>query len=282
MTYVHVSRLPAHVAIVMDGNGRWAQQQGKPRPEGHRVGAKAVRRIVRLCRRLGVPSLTLYAFSEQNWDRPRFEVDALMGLLHEFLVSERDEILHNSIRLRSIGDEDRLPPFVRNVLTPLCEHSANNKGMTLTLALSYGGREELAHAARALAEQVSQGTLNPEDINEQQLEKHLPSMVPGPVDLLIRTGGEQRISNFLLWGTAYAELFFTPSLWPDYTEADFMEAIAAFQHRERRYGLVQGQQPAHSTATPEGSSTSQGADTPQERSTETNHPALELIRGALA
>jgi undecaprenyl diphosphate synthase len=222
----------------MDGNGRWAQQHGRPRTEGHRRGSDAVRRTVRAARRLGVDALTLYAFSEQNWDRPRDEVDALMELLTEFLISERDEILDHRIRLRSIGRTDRLPEHVQRVLHPLLDASAPHAGMTLTLALSYGGREEMADAARALAERVAAGELEPAAITEATLEAALPSMHVGPVDLLIRTGGEQRISNFLLWGAAYAELVFLPRFWPEFQEADLYEAIAAFQRRDRRFGRV--------------------------------------------
>ncbi len=222
----------------MDGNGRWAQQLGRPRPEGHRRGSDAVRRTVRACRRLGIDALTLYAFSEQNWDRPREEVDALMGLLREFLESERAEILDNAIRLRAVGRIERLPPSVRGVLDPLMEESASNRGMTLTLALSYGGREEIADAARALAQRAAAGDLDAATVDETTLAAEMPSMRVGPVDLLIRTGGEQRISNFLLWGAAYAELYFSPALWPDYDERDLYEAIAAYQARDRRFGRV--------------------------------------------
>ncbi|MEZ4254298.1 MAG: polyprenyl diphosphate synthase [Polyangiales bacterium] len=233
---VEVGRLPEHIAIVMDGNGRWANRLGMPRTDGHRRGSDAVRTVTRACRRLGVRALTLYAFSEQNWDRPPREVDALMALLREFLVSERDEILDNGIRLRGVGRIDRLPPIVREVLDPLAEESRNNTNMTLSLALSYGGREEIADAARVLAKEVAAGRLAPEKVTEAALAAEMPSMDVGPVDLLIRTGGEQRISNFLLWGAAYAELFFSPTLWPDYEARDLYEAIHAYQRRERRFG----------------------------------------------
>jgi len=241
VSLVDLRRLPDHIAIIMDGNGRWAQQAGRPRTDGHRRGSDAVRSTVRACRRLGIRALSLFAFSEQNWDRPQHEVAALMELLREFLVSERDEILDNHIRLRSVGRVERLPDSVRRVLEPLLEESADHEGMTLTLALSYGGREELADAARSIAERVAEGTLDPATINEGMLERALPSMATGPVDLLIRTGGEQRISNFLLWGAAYAELYFTDRFWPDFAERDLFDAIAVYQHRERRFGLVSGQ-----------------------------------------
>lgn len=238
MVLIDVSRVPKHIAIIMDGNGRWAQLLGRPRPEGHRAGSAAVRRTVRAARRLGVRALTLYAFSEQNWERPQAEVDGLMGLLEEFLVREQDEILSHRIQLRAIGDLDRLPAAVRRVLDPLRDASDAQAGMVLTLALSYGGREEMLAATRALAGRVAEGTLDPARIDLATLEEALPSMRVGPVDLLIRTGGEQRISNFLLWGAAYAELSFSDRLWPDFTEQDLYAAIASFQSRDRRFGRV--------------------------------------------
>ncbi len=238
MPLVDVTRLPAHIAIVMDGNGRWAKRLGRPRPEGHRKGSDAVRTVTRACRRLGVSALTLYAFSEQNWDRPPSEVEALMGLLREFLETERSEILDNNIRLRAVGRIERLPRTVREVLDPLAEESKNNTGMTLSLALSYGGREEIADAARALGAAVAAGTLPATEIDEAKLAACMPSMDVGAVDLLVRTGGEQRISNFLLWGAAYAELYFSPTLWPEYGTEDLYQAIFAYQQRERRFGRV--------------------------------------------
>ena len=238
MSLVDVSRLPAHVAIVMDGNGRWAQQLGHPRTYGHRVGSDAVRRIVRASRRLGLSALTLYAFSEQNWARPPSEVEALMDLLREFLLSEREDLLANDIRLRGVGRIERLPSRVREVLERITEETKNNRTMTLSLALSYGGREEIADAARRLAERAVSGALSPARIDEAALEAELPSMSVGAVDLLVRTGGEQRISNFMLWGAAYAELYFSPALWPDWVEADLYEAITAYQQRDRRFGKV--------------------------------------------
>jgi undecaprenyl diphosphate synthase len=235
---VDVSRLPEHVAIVMDGNGRWAQGRGCSRPAGHEEGAKAVRRVVRLARRLGIRGLTLYAFSEQNWARPAEEIEALMALLREFLVSERQEMLDTGIRLQPVGRIDKLPSSVREILDPLWEESAHLDGMVLTLCLSYGGREEIVDAARQLATEAADGQIDPESIDQQGFESRLPSMHLGPADLLIRTGGEQRLSNFLLWAAAYAELYFSPKLWPEYDEADFCEALAAYQKRERRFGQV--------------------------------------------
>src|SRR4051812_48257734 len=192
MNLVDATNLPRHIGIIMDGNGRWAESRGEPREAGHKAGSAAVRRIVRLCRRLGIDGLTLYAFSEQNWARPAGEVDALMGLLREFLVAERGEILENDIRLVAIGDLGRLPEFVREVLDPLRASSANNIKMTLALALSYGGREEIACAARELAQEAAAGKLDPATIDVATLCARLPSLSVGDPDLIIRTGGEFR------------------------------------------------------------------------------------------
>jgi undecaprenyl diphosphate synthase len=235
---IDLTRLPRHIAIIMDGNGRWAERRGMLRPIGHREGSEAVRRTTRASRRLGIDALTLFAFSEQNWERPQFEVDALMELLREFLISERDELMENSIRLRAVGRIDRLPPRVRDVLDRISEETAKNDKMTLTLALSYGGREEIADAARALAERVARGELEASAIDEHLMNSMMPSVDVGQVDLLIRTGGERRISNFLLWGAAYAELYFSDRLWPEYGEEDLHAAIAEFQTRNRRFGRV--------------------------------------------
>jgi undecaprenyl diphosphate synthase len=238
MVYVDARNLPTHIGIIMDGNGRWAQLRGQERVDGHREGSRAVRRIVRAARRLGIRALTLYAFSEQNWARPELEVDALMQLLREFLLSERDDILDNGIRLNAIGNLGRLPAVVRTVLDPLRTDSSRHEQMTLTLALSYGGREEIASAARELAREVAAGRLSPEDVTQDALHARMPSLGVGDPDLVIRTGGERRISNFLLYGLAYAELHFADVLWPDFSEADLYSAIASYQSRERRFGLV--------------------------------------------
>jgi undecaprenyl diphosphate synthase len=238
MEMVEARNLPGHIGIIMDGNGRWAQTRGEPRAAGHRQGASAVRRTVRVARRLGLRALTLYAFSEQNWARPEEEVDALMQLLRDFLLSEREEILDNGIRLNAVGNLGRLPAIVRAVLDPLRQDSERNHQMTLTLALSYGGREEIAHAARQLAKAVAAGDLRPEDVTAEALHAQIPSLSVGDPDLVIRTGGERRISNFLLYGLAYAELYFADVLWPDFSERDLFAAIASYQKRQRRYGLV--------------------------------------------
>ena len=238
MALVDVSRLPKHVAIIMDGNGRWAEARGKPRTVGHERGADAVRETMRAARRLGIPALTLYAFSEQNWDRPQNEINALVDLLCECLVSERDELIDHEIRLNAIGRLHKLPARARSKLQTLMNATASYRGMTLTLALSYGGREELIDAARAIATKIRDGSLEPSEIDEATLEAFLPSMDCGPVDLLIRTGGEQRISNFLLWASAYAEFYFTDELWPDFGANSLYCAIQAYQARERRFGRV--------------------------------------------
>ncbi len=231
--------VPGHVAIIMDGNGRWAERRGLPRPFGHREGSEAVRRVTRACRRMGVQALTLFAFSEQNWQRSRGEVDALMELLCEFLISERQELLDNDIKLRAVGRIHRLPERVRRVLGEIERDTSGLSKMTLTLALSFGGREEIVDAARLLASRVVAGELDPSSIDESVLRTALPSIDVGDVDLLIRTGGEQRISNFILFGAAYAELYFAERLWPDFDESDLGEAFAAFRARDRRFGKTQ-------------------------------------------
>jgi undecaprenyl diphosphate synthase len=227
----------------MDGNGRWAKRRGLPRIEGHRRGADSVRDITRACRELGIGALTLYAFSSQNWDRPVEEVRMLMALLRDYLVDERAEILDNDIRLTTIGDVSRLPDFVRDPLFKLKEDSVNNRGMTLCLALSYGGREAIVDAARTLVERVQRGEIRLQDVNMLSFGESLCTAAAGlpPLDLVIRTSGEQRLSNFLLWEVAYAELYFTDTLWPDFRRDELHEALAAYQGRERRFGLTSEQ-----------------------------------------
>jgi undecaprenyl diphosphate synthase len=238
MTLIDARNMPRHVGIIMDGNGRWAERREEPRSEGHRAGSRSVRRIVRLARRIGIEALTLYAFSFQNWARPEDEVSALMVLLQEYLLNERDEILGNGIRLAAVGELDQLPPEVRGVLDTLCSESAANAKMTLTLALSYGGQEEIASAARAIAKDHAEGRLRLEDITVDELSARIPSQRVGSPDLIIRTGGETRLSNFLLFGSAYAELFFSDRLWPEFTEEDLFTAIESYQRRQRRFGQV--------------------------------------------
>jgi undecaprenyl diphosphate synthase len=227
-----------HVAIIMDGNGRWAEQRGLPRVLGHERGAEAVRRTVRAARTLGLRALTLYAFSEQNWGRPGSEVGHLMRLLESFLAGERSELMATGVRLRSIGDRQRLPAGVRHELAASERATAANDGLDLTLALSYGGREDLVNAARTLAASVERGQLTARQIDQDRLAGALASRDLAPVDLLICTSGEQRLSNFLLWEAAYAELYFTPCLWPDFDEQALRAALAAYAGRDRRFGLV--------------------------------------------
>ncbi len=238
---VHERPLPRHVGIIMDGNGRWAEMRGLPRVEGHREGSASVREVTRCARRLGVEALTLYAFSAQNWSRPAEEVAALMDLLREYLEGERAEILENGIRLNAIGEVDKLPRFVKEPLDRLRADSAHNTGMVLTLALSYGGREELVQAARRMAEAACKGELVPATLDIQGFESYLWTRDLPPVDLVVRTSGEQRMSNFLLWQMAYAELCFSDVLWPDFRTEAFLRCLAQYQQRERRFGLTSAQ-----------------------------------------
>jgi undecaprenyl diphosphate synthase len=228
--------LPRHVAIIMDGNGRWAEARGLPRIAGHREGSESVRAVTREARSVGVEALTLYAFSAQNWARPADEVAALMQLLAEFLDSERTEIMENAIKLRAIGEIERLPSFVRERLEQLARDSAPNGGMTLTLALSYDSRAEIAQAARTAAEEARGAAFGPADIDAHLFTAGLPEL-----DLLVRTSGERRISNFLLWQCAYAELAFSEVMWPDFRELELLQSLAEFQTRERRFGLTGAQ-----------------------------------------
>ena len=231
--------LPRHVGVIMDGNGRWARLQGLPREVGHERGAESVRKAVRAARELGIEALTLFAFSSQNWDRPPHEVYHLMELLRRYLIEERGEILDNDIRLVTVGETHRLPGSVREPMVELIEASAQNRSMVLCLALSYGGREMITDAVRRIAGEVAAGRLAPAAIDGAVIEAHLDSsrLLP-PLDLLIRTSGERRISNFFLWEAAYAELFFTETLWPDFGREHLLEALADFARRERRFGLV--------------------------------------------
>jgi undecaprenyl diphosphate synthase len=230
--------LPKHLAIIMDGNGRWAKRRNLPRIEGHRRGAESVKNTVRSAREIGIQALTLYAFSSQNWDRPVEEVRLLMELLRDYLVGERAEILDNGIRLTTIGDVSRLPEFVKAPLDALKVESAQNQRMTLCLALSYGGREAIVDAARRIAESVQAGALRLADINALSFSEALSTRDLPALDLVVRTSGEQRLSNFLLWEAAYAELYFTDTLWPDFDRAELNLALSTYQGRERRYGLT--------------------------------------------
>jgi undecaprenyl diphosphate synthase len=235
------NQLPRHVAIIMDGNGRWAQRRGSPRVEGHRRGAVAVREVVRAAREIGLQAITLYAFSAQNWDRPPEEVATLMQLLRDYVIDEHDEIMDNGIRLVAIGDIDRLPAFVKDPLDALMRESADNRGMTLCLALSYGGRESIVAAAQALAEEVARGALAPEDITQERLTAALQTGGLPQLDLLVRTSGEERLLNFLLWESAYAELYFTDTFWPDFGKDELYLALDSYGRRERRFGRTREQ-----------------------------------------
>jgi undecaprenyl diphosphate synthase len=233
--------LPRHVAIIMDGNGRWAENRGLPRLAGHQEGAKSVRDVVRAARQIGIEALTLYAFSAQNWARPGEEVTGLMQLLRDYLHDERSEIMENGIQLRAIGEIDRLPAMVRDPLDALSADSAGNEGMVLNLALSYGGRESIAATAKKLALEVASGDLAPEQINVEKFDAAMPTAGLPSLDLLIRTSGEERISNFLLWEAGYAELYFTDVLWPDFRRQNLYDAIENYQSRKRRFGLTGAQ-----------------------------------------
>ena len=238
---IRAEAIPRHVAVIMDGNGRWAERRGLDRVQGHRAGIEAVRATVRAAHELGVRFLTLYAFSTENWSRPKGEVDALMGLLEHYLEAEIEELDRNGIRLRAIGRLDRLPELARAKLDEALDRTRDNGEMTVVFALSYGGRTEIVDAARKLARDVEQGKLDPEQIDEKTFSAYLyDPELPDP-DLLIRTGGEARVSNFLLWQIAYAELHVTEVMWPDFRKSDLVEAIWDYQQRERRYGLTSAQ-----------------------------------------
>jgi len=231
-------RPPTHVAIIMDGNGRWAKSRGLPRIAGHKRGAEAVRRTVKAAAELGIGYLTLYGFSSENWKRPPTEVDDLMGLLRLYLASEIDELDRNGVRLRVIGQRDRLHPEIVQLICGAEGRTSGNAKLNLTVALSYGGRAEIAEAARCLALAVKAGTLDPKAIDEAAFERHLLTAgIPDP-DLLIRTSGEKRVSNFLLWQCAYAELVFLDRLWPDFAREDLEFAIREYHGRDRRYGAA--------------------------------------------
>ncbi len=235
---IDLKRLPRHIGIIMDGNGRWAKARGLSRLKGHREGAESVRTVVRTCRQLGVEALTLYAFSTENWGRPKSEIRGLMELLERFLASEEQEMIDQSIRLTTIGQTERLPRRLQAALKKTMAATAAGEAMVLNLALSYGSRAEIIAAARKAAAAVRAGRLEPEDIDEAFFMSQLQTAgLPG-VDLIIRTSGEHRLSNFLLWQAAYAELVMVETYWPDFREQAFIEAVAEFQRRERRFGLT--------------------------------------------
>ena len=235
------SSLPKHIAIIMDGNGRWAKNKGLLRNLGHQNGAKTVKKIVEACAEINVRYLTLYAFSTENWNRPKLEVELLMKLLISSLKKELDTLQKNNIKLTTIGNINLLPKKVYKELTDVIDKTKNNNHLTLTLALSYGSREELTKTIKEISLKVKNNLISPENIDKSVINNHLYTRNLPDVDLLIRTSGEQRISNFLLWQIAYAELYFTETLWPDFTKDNLFEAILNYQNRERRFGKTSEQ-----------------------------------------
>jgi undecaprenyl diphosphate synthase len=232
------AQLPQHVAVIMDGNGRWAKQRHLPRIEGHRQGAESARVIIRTAGDLGIKYLTLYAFSAENWNRPKDEVDTLMKYLINYLKSETPDLNKNNVRLEAIGQIYRLPENVQEQLRKSIQTLSKNNGLTLVLALSYGGRNEIVEGVRAIAEKVRRGQLEPADITEQTVSQHLWTRAMPDPDLLIRTSGEMRVSNFLLWQISYAEFVITPTLWPDFRKPQFYAALEEYAKRHRRFGGV--------------------------------------------
>ena len=233
---IDLNRLPRHVAIIMDGNGRWAQKKRQPRLFGHRAGAESVRNIVETCREIGIEYLTLYAFSSENWQRPAQEVNGLMSILKKYLESELPRMQKNDIRLLSIGDRRRLPEAVRESLERGIEETSANSKLTLNLALSYGSRNEIVRAVQKISGLCAQGVMAPEEITDRTISANLDTCCLPDPDLLIRTGGEARLSNFLLWQLSYAEIFFTDTMWPDFRKDVFLQALSVYQSRERRFG----------------------------------------------
>jgi undecaprenyl diphosphate synthase len=235
------SRLPRHVAVIMDGNGRWAKRRGKRRTEGHRRGTASVRAVVEMSRQLGIPYISLYAFSTENWFRPEDEVDALMGMLEHYLTAEQPKMMRHGIRLLAIGDRSRLPRSVLTTLRYVERLTRNNQGMTVLLALSYSGRDDIVGMVRRIADAVKKGKCDVREIDAGMVAREMATKkIPDP-DLLIRTSGEMRISNFFLWQIAYTELYITPTLWPDFREAEYLQALTEFQRRRRRFGRTDEQ-----------------------------------------
>lgn len=243
---IDTQRIPAHVAIIMDGNGRWAQQRGQDRIYGHRYAVQAVRETCEICAELGVKYLTLYTFSTENWSRPAVEVEALMQLLVETVQSELDTLMKNEIALHSFGDLNLLPAPCLEQLKRTEQLTSANQRMQLNLAISYSARSEILSAVKKIAEEVKAQTLNPSQIEESTLAHRLQTALMPDPDLMIRTSGEQRLSNFLLWQSAYTELYFTETCWPDFRKADFLAALQDYQQRERRFGKTSAQTSAHS------------------------------------
>ncbi|MEO8234441.1 MAG: isoprenyl transferase [Flavobacterium sp.] len=241
LTSINTDNLPKHLAIIMDGNGRWAKKQGMLRAIGHENGTKSVKITVEACAKLGIENLTLYAFSTENWNRPKLEVDLLMKLLINSLKKELATLVKNNIKLNSIGNLENLPKSVQKELIEVIEKTKNNTRMTLTLALSYGSREEIINAVKKISDKVKNNIISIDSIDDSILNKHLYTHNLPDVDLVIRTSGEHRISNFLLWQIAYAEFYFTDVLWPDFSEENLYEAIISYQKRERRFGKTSEQ-----------------------------------------
>ena len=242
-------KLPRHVAVIMDGNGRWAKKKAMNRIRGHEEGAESVREIVRASREIGISWLTLYAFSEENWRRPRYEIGALMKLLKHFLKSELKEMLENGIRLQTIGRTYKLPKDIQRVLSETMSRTASNKDMVLTLALSYGGRQEITDGLQRIAARIEAGKLSARDVTEDLVRDSLYTAAMPDPDLLIRTSGECRVSNFLLWQIAYTEIYMTPTLWPDFRKEEYLKALEEYQRRERRFGAT-GEQVANGESGP--------------------------------
>ena len=236
-----MNKLPKHVAIIMDGNGRWANQRGKQRVMGHKKGASAVREVIEEAARKEIKFLTLFTFSTENWSRPEDEVSVLMRLLLSSLKKEFNRLTKNNIKLKSIGDSSGLPTLVSEELNYVIEKTKNNTGLTLTLALNYGAKEELTQAMKTIANKVKNSIISPEKVDQSTINEHLYSHYLPPVDLLIRTSGEKRLSNFLLWHVAYAELYFTTTLWPDFSKEDLNKALTNYGKRERRFGKTSEQ-----------------------------------------
>ncbi len=238
---IDIERLPRHIAIIMDGNGRWAKRRNQPRVFGHRQGAKSVRKVVEAAARLGINNLTLYAFSTENWNRPKQEIKTLMKLLVNALKNELGLMMKNNIRLNAIGHTDMMPTNVQQELQEVLDETKENTGLVLTLALSYGARQEILRAVQEISHKVKNNIISVENVDDNIINKHLYTQNLPDVDLLIRTSGEVRISNFLLWQIAYAELYFTDELWPDFNETSLHKAIADYQKRERRFGKTSEQ-----------------------------------------
>ena len=238
---IDLRRLPKHVGIIMDGNGRWARRRSLPRISGHRAGVKAVQSAVEFARKIGISALTLYSFSSENWSRPRREIDSLMDILSEFLEKELNRMLAEGNRCNCIGRIEDLPDFVQKIILRSIEETADRNEMVLTLALSYSGRMEITNAAKSIARNVSVGEISVSEIDESTIQEHLYTADLPELDLLIRTGGDLRLSNYMLWQVAYAELFFTDLSWPDFSDLEFQKAILAFQKRIRKFGLTEEQ-----------------------------------------